>query len=83
MVDICFEDQLVVPLYHLIESALEAGVEQVVIADPGRPPFKKLSAKCSQKLGAVLHNWQTPEPLIDRPGVVLWIRGHLLILHNP
>jgi len=80
--DICFKDQLVAPLYHLIEGALEAGVQQVVIADPGRRPFKKLSAECSQKLGAVLHDWQTPEPLIDWPGAVPWIRGHLLILSN-
>jgi len=78
--DICFRDQLVIPLYHLIERALEAGVQQVLVADPGRRSFEKLSAECSRKLGAVLHDWQAPEPLIDWPGAVPPIRGHLLIL---
>ena len=80
--DICFKEQLVAPLYSLIEKALEAGVQQIVIADPGRRPFKKLCAECSRKLGALMRDWETPEPLIDWPGTVPLIRGHLLIIGN-
>ncbi len=41
--DICFYDSMVEPLKRLIKRALESGVQSVVIADPGRPPFNRLA----------------------------------------
>ena len=35
--DICFWDEMTTPLFELIQRARAAGVEQVLIADPGRP----------------------------------------------
>ncbi|MDG1474873.1 MAG: class I SAM-dependent methyltransferase [Porticoccaceae bacterium] len=37
--DICFWDDLVEPLYDFIKLSLSAGVNRIIIADPGRPPF--------------------------------------------
>ena len=37
--DIFFWDEMTVPLFDLLELALEEGVERIIIADPGRPPF--------------------------------------------
>ena len=39
--DICFWDTMVRPLKNLILRALRAGVQQVLISDPGRSPFEE------------------------------------------
>lgn len=44
--DICFWDELVDPLYTLIDNALSVGVEKIIIADPGRTPFLRLVRRC-------------------------------------
>ncbi len=41
--DICFWDNMVSPLEHLIGRALDMGVKLVLIADPGRSSFDKFS----------------------------------------
>mgnify|MGYP005683487233 FL=1 len=40
--DICFWDEMVDPLLEFFKKALESGVQRIVIADPGRPPFWSL-----------------------------------------
>jgi 2-polyprenyl-3-methyl-5-hydroxy-6-metoxy-1,4-benzoquinol methylase len=55
--DVCFWDEMVDPLYGLIEKAVQAGVQQVVLADPGRPPFVQVSERCSEKLGGQTKEW--------------------------
>jgi predicted nicotinamide N-methyase len=60
--DICFWDELVKPLYRLIGRAMSAGVEQVLIADPGRSPFWELGKLCEQKFNA-----STIERRISKP----------------
>ena len=40
------------PLFDLLELALEAGVERIIIADPGRPPFWDLVDRSMQKFPA-------------------------------
>ena len=50
--DICFWDELTTPLFDLIKLAKSAGTEQILIADPGRPPFWDLAERCVAKLGA-------------------------------
>lgn len=47
-VDICFWDKLQPSLYNLVERALDAGVEQIILADPGRGPFHDLSDRCKE-----------------------------------
>ena len=56
--DICFWDDMVSPLYKLIKKAIEVEVGQIIIADPGRPPFHSLSEKVIEKLGGELKEWE-------------------------
>jgi len=50
--DICFWDEMTDPLFNFINSALKAGVKNIYIADPGRPPFWELADRCSQRLNS-------------------------------
>ena len=65
--DICFWDELTPVLFNLIRRALRAGVQRVVVADPGRSPFYNLAERCEQKLKAdvqlVERNTHTPKRL--------------------
>ena len=72
--DICFWDKLIDPLYTVIEKAVRAKVERIVIADPGRKPFLKLAKRCKKDFGAVLYDWD-----IKRPRKV---DGYLLEIEN-
>jgi predicted nicotinamide N-methyase len=60
--DICFWDELVDPLFGLIRRALRAGVQRVVLADPGRPCFEDLAALCEEQLRAILIDTETKKP---------------------
>ena len=60
--DICFWDELTQPLFDLIERSLNAGVERIVFADPGRPPFWSLAELCVQKLDASVFTRRIYEP---------------------
>jgi predicted nicotinamide N-methyase len=46
--DICFWDDMTRPLFDLISLALKVGVERIIIADPGRPPFWALVDLCAE-----------------------------------
>lgn len=59
--DICFWDSMVKPLYNLTKRARDSGV-RTVMTDPGRPTFRELSERASDKLEAVYDNWITPHP---------------------
>ena len=56
--DICFWDELVDPVYKLIRRAVRAEVQQIIVADPGRPPFLKVCDRCCDKLGGVTKDWE-------------------------
>ena len=60
--DICFWDKMIDPLYKVIRRAIKAGVGQVIIADPGRPPFDEVCEKAEKKLGAEIKEWSTKVP---------------------
>ena len=60
--DICFWDELTQPLFDLIERSLNAGVERIIFADPGRPPFWSLAELCVQKLDASVFTRRIYEP---------------------
>lgn len=72
--DICFWNKLVTPLYNAIKAALDAGVKEIIIADPGREPFHKLAKKCAKDFNAELMNWE-----VDQPKSV---SGELLIIRQ-
>ena len=59
--DICFWDEMVEPVYKLIKKAMKVGVGQVIIADPGRPPFHALSEKVIKKFGGEVKEWKIDE----------------------
>ena len=44
--DICFWEELVDPLYQLVRHGVAVGVADILVADPGRPPFDELCARC-------------------------------------
>ncbi len=61
--DICFWDKLEEPLYNLTRRAMQAGVGRVVLADPGRSPFRRLAARAEDKLDATYREWQVSRPM--------------------
>lgn len=69
--DICFWDELSKPLYNLIRRALSAGVERIIMADPGRPPFRNMAELCDEKIADVIYdNWSVPHPY-NTSGLIL------------
>ncbi|GAA5524529.1 hypothetical protein Maes01_01086 [Microbulbifer aestuariivivens] len=61
--DICFWDKLEPALYNLTRRALKAGVSRVVLADPGRSPFRRLAERAEEKLGAEYREWEVRRPM--------------------
>lgn len=60
--DICFWDSMVDPLARLVSRAIKAGVERVVITDPGRPTFYEFCEKMAKKHDTKLQEWYAIEP---------------------
>ncbi|MBZ2187963.1 methyltransferase domain-containing protein [Alcanivorax sp. JB21] len=60
--DICFWDELTPVLFKLIRRALKAGVQRIIIADPGRAPFYALAELCQEKLNARVIERRTANP---------------------
>jgi predicted nicotinamide N-methyase len=61
--DICFWEELVDPLYQLVRHGVAAGVADILLADPGRPPFDELCARCLQHGDAEVLAWATTTPV--------------------
>ena len=55
--DVCFWDELVKPVSKLIDRAIDAGVGQIVIADPERPTFHQMAEKVINRHGGDLIHW--------------------------
>lgn len=60
--DICFWDEMAKPLFNLINRADKAGVQRIVMTDPGRPPFRSMAEQCMDKFEAIYDNWSVPHP---------------------
>ncbi len=73
--DICFWENMVASLYKTIKKSLQAGVHEIIIADPGRDPFLRLAKKCKNKFDAELIEHNTSYPAA--------VDGYLLIISNP
>ncbi len=61
--DICYWDEMTDILAKLIARSKRAGVKQVLIADPCRPPFTDLAEKCTEKYDSV----ELVEKFLSRP----------------
>lgn len=55
--DICFWDELVKPVNKMIDKAIDAGVKQIIIADPERPTFHAMAERAIRRHGGDLINW--------------------------
>ena len=60
--DICFWDELTTPLFQLICDAQNTGIKNILIADPGRPPFWHLADLCTEKLNSEVITRRILEP---------------------
>ncbi len=72
--DICFWEELVAPLYQLVRHSVAVGVAEILVADPGRPPFDELCARCLQQGNAEVLDWATTVPVRER-GRILRVTG--------
>ena len=72
--DICFWDELVNPVFNLVNRAVKAGVKHIVIADPERPTFFEMARRCEIRHCAEIMEWQTSTPITAS--------GALLVLEN-
>ncbi len=55
--DICFWDELVNPVYNLVNRAVQAGVKHILIADPERPTFHQMAERCMERHCAEVVDW--------------------------
>jgi len=60
--EICFWEELVAPLYQLVRHDVAAGVAEILVADPGPPPFDELCVQCLQQGDAEVLAWVTTTP---------------------
>lgn len=72
--DICFWDELVDPVFNMVNRAIKAGVKHIVIADPERPTFHDMAKRCATRHCAETIEWQTHSPVKAS--------GALMILEN-
>ena len=72
--DICFWEDLVEPLYQLIRHGVAAGVAEILVADPSRPPFDELCARCVAQGDAEVFTWTMTTPVADT-GRILRVVG--------
>ena len=60
--DICFWDSIVDPLKRFVRKALRAGVQLVLIADPGRPTFEEFAGYFTDRFTADVLDWDVRRP---------------------
>lgn len=60
--DICFWDSMVEPLGKMVNRAFKAGVQRVVITDPGRPTFYEFCDNMAKRHDVTLQEWYAIEP---------------------
>lgn len=72
--DVCFWDELVSPVANLVNRAVDAGVERIIIADPERPTFHTMAERCLKRHGGELINHRTRGALAAS--------GALLVIDN-
>jgi len=73
--DICFWDELVDPVYNMVNRAIKAGVKHILIADPERPTFHEMAERCMERHCAELIEWTTPRSSIRASGALLVVEN--------
>ena len=69
--DICFWDELVNPVYNMVNRAVKAGVKHILIADPERSTFLEMAGRCSERHCADLIEWETRSPVKARGAIMV------------
>jgi predicted nicotinamide N-methyase len=72
--EICFGADLVDPVYQVVRSSVAAGVAAILVADPGRPPFDDLCARCVPQGDAAVLTWTTSTPSAETGRILRVIR---------
>ncbi len=72
--DICFWDELVNPVFNMVKRAVNAGVKQILIADPERSTFFDMAERCEKHYCAEVIDWQTSTPIKAK--------GAIMVLEN-
>ena len=72
--DICFWDDLVNPVFNMVKRAVNAGVKQILIADPERSTFFDMAQRCEKQFYAEVIDWQTSTPIKAK--------GAIMVLEN-
>lgn len=60
--DICFWDELADEVQKVIDLAINAGVGQIIITDPQRPPFNELAEYCVDAHYAEIYQVEVDSP---------------------
>jgi len=68
--DICFWDDMTQPLINLNKRCYQAGIQRIVMTDPGRQPFRNMATHCSEVFDAIYESWSVPHPY-NTSGLVL------------
>lgn len=69
--DICFWDSMVRPLFNLFKRAMKSGVKQIIIADPGRSPFRELCELCSKEMKTSVLSREVSFPTKNRGSLLI------------
>ncbi len=69
--DICFWDELVRPVYNMVNRAVRAGVKHIYIADPERSTFLEVADRCVEKHCADLLEWRTSGSISARGAIMV------------
>ena len=69
--DICFWDELVNPVFNMVNRAVKAGVKHILIADPERPTFHDMAQRCVDRHCAEVLPWQTRGPTSARGAIMV------------
>ena len=69
--DICFWDELVNPVYNMVNRAVKAGVKHILIAEPERPTFLEMAGRCVERHCADLVEWETRSPVKARGSIMV------------
>lgn len=69
--DICFWDELVKPVFNMVNRAVKAGVKHIYIADPERSTFLEMAERCMDKHCADLIEWKARGSMEARGAIMV------------
>jgi hypothetical protein len=63
------------PLYQLVRHGVAAGVAEILVADPSRPPFDELCARCVSQGDAEVFTWTMTTPVVETGRILRVVGG--------